>query len=267
MAKLILSLILFIGLIGFSILVGSWGCGLGYCIYISIPLLTFISTIVALISSALLAKKYKISRIKLLLIIPVYIVTSWITGYSSLNYFHYKNLSAFLNKSSNEQKQQRFDHVTPDSVKKVGNNLVYECKACGYKLTFPGDWGFDDFFYGLESNDSWQEFILVTPNFSENSPYQGQRFRVRSLLSNLPNTEFEAAQKSYRDTTLSEITVSGIKGQILKVHKGKVVIPPNEALVRFSSKSHKFEIIAGYENEAEFDKNLKIILNNFEFIN
>lgn len=264
MSKIILLMILFIGLIGFSIYVGSWGCALGFCIPISIPLLIIVSILVALISIALLPKKSKTNKLKLsFLLVPTYIIISLVTGYSSLNYFHYKNLSEYLTKESNTQKQQRFDKVNPENIKKDASNLVYTCKECGYKITFPGDWGFQDVFYGSQPN-GWQEFILVTPNFSENSPYQGQKFRVRSLLLNLPNTEFEAYQKSYKNSTLSEITVNGVKGEILKVHTRAV--PSNEVLVRFSSKSHKFEVIAGYENEAELDKNLKIILDHFEFI-
>lgn len=191
------------------------------------------------------------------------------TGYVSGYYFLLRNQSENSAKESEAARQQRFDLVRPDSINRVGNNLVYECKICGYRLTFPGDWGFEDFLYGFKSNDNGQEFILVTSDFSKRMTfpftsvqYRGQIFRIKS---NQYTSEFEAVQKTYPNS-LSEITINGIKGQLLKAYQGKGVIPQNEVIIKFSSQSHNFEISAGYENESELDKNLKIILDNFEFI-
>lgn len=261
-------LLLLVGLIAFSIVVGSWGCPLGACIAISFPLLIIVSIIISLISIVLLSKRYKFKWV-LLFLVPVYVTVSIVTGYASMFYFHLSNISEDIAKESETARQQRFDLVRPGSIKRVANNLVYECKICGYRLTFPDNWGFEDSLYGFKSNDNGQEFILVTSDFSERTTfpftsvqYRGQIFHIKS---NQYTAEFEAVQKTYPNT-LSEITINDIKGQLLKAYKGKGVIPQNEVIIKFSSQSHNFEISAGYEDESELNKNLKIILDNFEFI-
>ena len=271
--SLIFLIFLSLLLIPFAIAIGSAGCFLYFCL-VSFTILGLVSLIVGGFSTVAIIRKFNIKGVYAflgVLLIATYLLIPQVVAYRSLGYFHEKSTEKFSREVSKESREQQFASVKVGKITRVENNLVYECEECGYKLTFPGDWGFRESVPSppnVDRSSTHYGFRFTTANFIEfTEKYQGQKFGISSF-SDIEQYRYPIIVGSI-DIWRSKITDFGIgvvSGKMKKSYLGKDTIPPNEVTVQFSGNGRKFEIYAKYKDETELDQNLRLLLQDFKFI-
>jgi len=206
-------------------------------------------------------------KISLVLFIPIYLLLLVGVFFLSREIFGFLWLTGANNMISARERGQQDETIKVGKINKVGNSINYECQKCGYKITFPNDWGYEE--GGYDSSSGWSQLKLVTSNYNFGTlNFSGERFWIFSTAGD----PFYIFQQATNDATLKTDTfnvgTSNVKAKIYEKHQPGV-LPPNNVYLAFDSldKKKHFGIQVDYQDEQEMNQNLNILLTGFEFVN
>jgi hypothetical protein len=222
----------------------------------------YFEILIILLTIFVIWKVFKDGRVKifLLLFLPIYILLLVGIFFESQEVFGVLWLANTQKTSSEYGREQHNETIKIGKIINTGNSISYECQKCGFKITFPNNWGYEE---------EAEQFMIYTPNYEFTSlKFSGQRFWVKYTARDPFYLFQQATSEASLKTDTFNVGTSNVKTVVYKATFTQS-FPPKKLFLSFDSpdKNMHFGIQADYQDEQEMNQNLNILLKDFVFLN